>query len=392
MTGWLANASGPWRGTIRCGGVVWAALAAALCAASAAAPPAPTSRSFRMGFTPFPHDMTLEALAAVETFVKANADLVAVHREGVPWTEAATGRAFHEKMVDDWTRHKNARAPGGKLYLALTPINNDRSDLAAYRREREGLPMPEAFAGKGLDSPVVMDAYLRYCRRAIAFFRPDYLAIGIEVNELFHKAPKKWPAYVRLHVHVYRHLKRDHPKLPIFASFTLHNMLNPGWRDRAAMLAAYKRLMPHNDLVAVSFYPFMANLTAKVDASLGWLGREFDAFEKPYAFVETGEIAEPLVLKSFHLTLPGTERTQQRALAAMLTFAHARRTAFLVWFIPRDYDGLWERIRGTAPEFFKAWRDCGLLDGKGKGRAAHELWRKVYALPLRPKGPPAGKS
>jgi hypothetical protein len=372
--------------------VVCAALTAALLPARApAGTTQPAGRSFRMGFTPFPHDMTLEALAAVDKLVKGNADVVAAHFEGVPWAEARTGGAFHREILSNWTRHKNARPAGGKLYLALTPINNDRSALAAYRREREGLPLPEAFSGKGFDSPVVMDAYLRYCRRAVGFLRPDYLAIGIEVNELYHKAPKKWPAYVRLHAHVYKHLKREHPDLPVFASFTLHNMLNPGWADRRAMLAAFRRLMPHNDMVAVSFYPFMASLTAKVDGSLAWLAREFDAFGKPYAFVETGEIAEPLVLKTFKLRLAGSEKTQRRALAALLEFAQARRTEFIIWFVPRDYDALWERIRGTAPEFFTAWRDCGLLDGAGRPRAAMELWRKAYRLPHRPERRPADK-
>jgi hypothetical protein len=369
----------------------WCLAAACMAAPVHAAAKPPTSRPFRMGFTPFPHDMTVEALAAVGKFVRANADIVAVHREGVPWTEASSGKPFHPEMLKDWTRHKNARPPGGKLYLALTPINNDRSGLAAYRREREGLPMPEAFAGKSFDSPVVMEAYLRYCRRAIGFFRPDYLAIGIEANELFHKAPKKWPAYVKLHVHVYEQLKREHPELPIFASFTLHNMLNDGWADRRAMLAAFQRLMPCNDLVGVSFYPFMANLSGRLEESLGWLAREFGCFKKPYAFVESGQIAEPLVLESFKLTLPGSEKGQREFLSRMLAFARARRTEFVIWFVPRDYDAMWERIRGTAPEFFKAWRDCGLLDGEGKARAAMDLWREVHRLPYRAGQPPAGQ-
>lgn len=347
----------------------------------------PTRRSFRLGFTPFPHDMTVKALTEVNQFVRENADIVAVHLEGVPWLEANTEKPFHKKMLENWARHKTAKPDGGKLYLALTPVNNDRSDLASYRSEREHLPMPEAFVGKPFDDPLVMDTYLKYCRRAVAYFRPDYLAIGIEVNELYHKAKAKWPAYVRLQHFVYKSLKREHPKLPIFATFTLHNMLNPGWSDRREMLAAFRKLMVYNDVVGVSFYPFMANLTGKSDQSLRWLAREFDGFKKPYALCEVGQPAEPLVLNSLKITLPGSEAIQHRALSAMLSFAETRRAAFVIWFVPRDYDALWEKMKNAAPEFFKAWRDCGLLDGDGNPRPACRLWQKVQNLPYRPPSP-----
>jgi hypothetical protein len=39
-----------------------------------------------------------------------------------------------------------------------------------------------------------------------------------------------------------------------------------------------------------------------------------------------------------------------------------------VAFIHRDYDPLWETIKNSAPELFKAWRDCGFLDESGKPR------------------------
>ena len=64
-----------------------------------------------------------------------------------------------------------------------------------------------------------MKAYLNYCRRAVEFFKPDYLSIGIEVNEIHRDGgPKKWDAYVALHQHIYDELKKDHKDMPIFAA------------------------------------------------------------------------------------------------------------------------------------------------------------------------------
>jgi len=362
------------------------ALAAVLIVpAVVAAAAQPTRRHFLMGFTPFPHDMTVPAIKAVDRFVRDNGDIIAVHLEGVPWLEANTEKPFHKKMLDNWQRLRNARDAQGKLFLALTPINNDRSDLAAYRSDREGLPMPEPFVGKGFNDPIVMDAYLAYCRRAVRYFKPDYLAVGIEVNELYHKARGKWPAYVRLHRHVYKALKQDNPKLPIFVTFALHNMLNADWADRRATITAAKKLMAYSDVVGVSYYPIMAKLTGKTNQSFRWLVREFAGSGKPFAVTRTGQPAEPVVLSRHKITFPASEKAQQLMLSKLLSFAHVARVEFVVWFIPRDFDDLWAKMKNTAPEFMKLWRDCGLLDGQGKERAAYRLWQKVHKLPYQPR-------
>jgi hypothetical protein len=345
------------------------------------APPA-KKRAFRMGLTPFPHDLTLDGVNAAKRFVRDNADVISVHIEGVPWLEAHTGEDIHPKLMEDWQRHRDAKPPDGKVYLSLSPLNNGRSGIAGYRAERENLPLPEPFVGKALDDPVVVKAYLEYCRRAIRYFEPDYLTIGIEVNELFHNNRSEWRAYTRLHRQVYEALNRENPALPICVSFTLHNMLNPDWKDRADMLAEMKKLMSHNDLVAVSFYPFMAMLGGRMDECLAWLRREFDAFKKPYVVSECGQPAEPVVLKSLGFTIPASPESQYRALERLLLFAGRHQVEFLIWYLPRDYDRLWEKIRAGAPEFFGVWRDCGLLDGDGRKRPAYQLWRTYFELPL----------
>lgn len=343
-------------------------------------------RTFRMGFTAFPHDMTLEGVAAVKQFVKENADIISVHFEGVPWLQAHAGEPFHPKFMEEWERQIDAKPPDGKVYLALTPLNNGRSDIAGYRAEQENLPLPEPLVGKELDDTVVVKAYLEYCRRAIQYFKPDYLTIGIEVNELFHNNRSKWEAYTRLHRQVYETLKRENPELPICVSFSLHNMLNHDWKDREQMLAEMKKLMSYSDLVGVSFYPFMSMLGNRMDYCLSWLSREFGEFKKPYAITESGQPAEPVVLKSLGLTIPASPKRQSEVLDKLLLFADEQHFEFFIWFLARDYDGLWEKIRAEAPEFFIVWRDCGLLDGDGKKREAYQTWRSHFELELH-RGP-----
>jgi hypothetical protein len=331
------------------------------------------TRSFRMGFTGFAYDTTPEAVAASRKFVRDNGDIIAHHIEGVPWAEALSGEPFPKAVLAEWKGKKTATPPGGKVYLAISP---GRGEL---KMQDKAGALPKELSGKAYDDPLVMDAYLAYCRRAIEFFRPDYLCIGIEVNEIYRDGgSKQWQGYAALHEHVYRELKREHPDLPIFASFTLHST----FQKRGGMLDTFKKLMPYNDLVAVSYYPFFVPQKDRL-AALDWLLEQFDEFGKPYAVVETNDTAERLPLDQLKVVLEGNPDTQADYYRKLLALAQKRGFAFVISFVHQDYDALWEKIKGSSPELFKAWRDCGLLDENGKARPAYQVWQDYFAMPLR---------
>jgi uncharacterized protein (TIGR03067 family) len=329
-------------------------------------------RSFRMGFTGFVHDITLEAVTASRKFVRENGDLLAHHIEGVPWAESLNEKPFPKAFLEEWEGKKSATPTKGKVYLAISP---GRGDLKVADKAS---PLPKELKGKTYDDPLVMKAYLHYCRRSIEFFKPDYLAIGIEVNEIHDLGAKTWQAYVTLHKHIYTELKKDHPKLPIFASWTLHNM----FKKRRAMLENWKKLMPFNDLVGVSYYPFFVPDKDRLTA-LDWMMEQFDEFKKPYAMVETNDAAERLPLPSAKVMIEGTPKKQETYYRALLQLAQKRDFEFVVSFIHQDYDALWERIKANSPELFIAWRDCGLLDEKGKARPVYRVWKDYFDLPLK---------
>jgi uncharacterized protein (TIGR03067 family) len=328
-------------------------------------------RGFRMGFTGFVYDMTLEAVTASHKFVRENGDILCHHIEGVPWTEALHDRPFPTELLKEWEGKKSATPPNGKVYLAISP---GRGELKVA--DKAG-PLPAELKGRSYDDPLVMRTYLNYCRRAIEFFEPDYLAIGIEVNEIHNLGNKSWQAYTALHKHVYTELKKDHPQLPIFASWTLHHMV----QKRGAMLRDWKALMPQNDLVAVSYYPFMVADKDRL-AALDWMVTEFGAYEKPYAIVETNDAAERLPLPEAKVVIEGTPEKQEAYYRRLLALAQERQFEFVISFIHQDYDALWQKIQGFAPEAFLAWRDCGLLDEDAKPRPAYQVWKDYFTLPL----------
>jgi hypothetical protein len=344
------------------------------------------ARTFYMGFMSFLLDTGPRAATEFRDFVSQNGDIVDIQFEDVPWVEALAGKPFHENLTNEWKRQQALVPPGVKLYLGVTPLNGVRSGMAEYRGATGNLPRPAPFQDKSFDDPLIMRSYLNYCNRAIEFFHPDFLAIGIETNELYHHAPGAWPGYVRLHKFVYHELKKTHPGLPIFTTFTLHGMLNPNWQDREQMLAAFKQLMDCNDLIVISYYPFFGHLSSEVEADFSWLTRSFDQFGKPYAVGESGESAE-IVNVPFgdHVVkMDGSPELQNSFYEKLLALAKDRKFAFVIESVYRDYGGKWEEEKEKWPPFFVAWKNNGLVDDWGIKRPAYYTWRKYFTLPLTP--------
>ena len=98
--------------------------------------------------------------------------------------------------------------------------------------------------------------------------------------------------------------------------------------------------------------------------------------------MEVGEPAERLKLPSSGQIIDGTPQKQAAFYETLLAFARDHEVRFVISFLHRDYDALWEKIKGSSPEAFMAWRDCGLLDQDGKARPAYTVWKRYFDVRL----------
>ena len=115
--------------------------------------------------------------------------------------------------------------------------------------------------------------------------------------------------------------------------------------------------------------------------ALGWIEEHFDRFEKPYAMVETNDAADRTPIPGTETVTVGTPEKQAAHYPELLSMAPRRKFAFVISFVHQDYDGLWEKIKASAPALIIAWRDCGLLDQDGKPRPAYGVWKGVLTCP-----------
>ncbi len=342
------------------------------------------SRSFLMGFTPFPYEVSVEAVTYTYDRIADDADLIVQHFDnGVPWTEALANEPYNPHVLDDmsWRRALNPR--DHQLLLTVTPIAFTRDGLAEYRGTGDQMPLPAPFDTYTFDHPDVIAAYLQYCDTMVDYFQPDYFMFGIEVNLLMKLAPDKWEAYMVLHRAVYAHLKERYPDLPAFVSLTGIDVVE-GYTeaDHANQMRAFNDLLDYTDIVGWSVYPYMTGyMTNALPTSL------FDQLaalsDKPMAVTETGYPAQNFAIYIGDVRVEfNTDATKQMEWTRyLLESAQEHDFEFVVNFVLRDYDALW-RMLGGNEDLTIAWRDTGLYDEDGGERPALAVWREWLARPL----------
>ena len=110
-----------------------------------------------------------------------------------------------------------------------------------------------------------------------------------------------------------------------------------------------------------------------------WL-REF-ADDKPIAIAETGYPAEATE-NPLWPQMPGSPEKQQSYFQTLFDAATRDKYRFIIVFLHRDYDLMWEELKATRPAWQVAWKDIGLLDGDGQPRPAWRLWQRYRSMSL----------
>ena len=334
-------------------------------------------RSFRMGFSPWLYEATVEAQNWTYSRINAEGDVVSNHlEEGVPWPEAYNGTAFSVSYQNEIRSRLDRLVPGKKILVQINPINIGRNGLAAYRGNGVNDPLPAPWNGYALNDDHVKQAFLNYASRMVQYFNPDYLLLGVEVNLLIRNNPSIWSAYVELQRYVYTRLKAMYPNIQMSVSVFCVPYF-PEWSsedNRESQLAGLNDILPHVDFLSFSVHPFMSGLFAESFPG-DYLSRLFSLSTKPIAVSESSypaqvwELAGPPLL-----TFNGSQEKQNNYLSLLLSESNRFNAKFVIWFTVRDYDQLWGDTLGRDQTAL-VWRDTGLYDESGNGRSGLSAWR-----------------
>ena len=336
------------------------------------------TRSFYLGFTPFPHNITTTAVQDVYTKLKNDADMIAHHfDDGLPWQESLDETAYPANIISDWQFRLANTPPSHKKFLAVTPINISRNGLAPNRTNAGSEPLQSPWINYSFDHPDVKTAYLSYCKRVAEFFQPDYFVIGIEVNLLINADTTLalWNKYLELHKFVFAGMKNLYPEIPIFVSLTGMDLIE-GYTEaiHSKQLKGLNDIQDFSEIFGLSVYPFLSVfLTEPLPNNL--FDQIFSLTNKPLAICETGYPAEQFSIEGGMFQFNGTPQKQKSYFKNLLHAADNYDTKFIINFVLQDYDSLWSAI-GSPDDFQKLWKDTGFYDEHGNEREVFGLWRE----------------
>lgn len=346
-------------------------------AASVPAPPplptvaGPRTRSFYMGFTLWPADLSEEGFRTAQEFAYAHGDIVAVGLiSGIPWSEALDGKPFPKNVQDSLSYRPPA---GKKLFLSISPLDKDRRVLAPYWGDKENLPLPKPWDKEPINSPRVKKAYLNFVLRTIQTMKPDYLAIGVEANVFLTREPGKWRQFKELYRDSYRAVKKAHPTLPVFfTTEVLHYKRLTKEAKGTDQEREVADLMKQSDLFAMSVYPHMSTeLPRPIPANF------FDfatRFKKPVAVAESGMTSRNVIMRSYGLVLQGSDADQEQFTELLLKTAVRDQYEFVINSATTDFERLVLKLRPPQADIARIWAFTGMQTEDKKPKPAQAYW------------------
>lgn len=325
-----------------------------------------------MGFTTWPFGPNLQDVNNTYSFIEANADVYVEHLDGsIPWNAYINDLPLPTEFTNDVEGKASRKIPNADLVLSVGLLNTNRDDLEV---DFDGsVPVYNQ-----LDDAVIVDAYTKHVHYLVDLFSPNFLVIAIEVNELRLRNPSLWEGYTLLINEVIQRTKRAFPEIKLSVSISLHNLYEPDIIDAQDYIGSVFDHINPMDFVAISYYPFLKNQSTVADfqATLDFLHANTT---KPIAFVESGHIAEHLIVPNLNVNIKGNPTEQNAFLETLLTNAQTQNYTMVVWWAHRDYDTLWEVFPPEVRDVGQLWRDTGLLDENGIDRLALRTWESFHS-------------
>lgn len=346
-----------------------------------------------LGFTPLPPSFNPADQDLVYSRFANDANITAHHFDnGIPWNEAlANAYPYDTHIMNDWAERKAKTPSTHKVYVAVTPIDIARSNLALYRKNQDDMarmaPFDTYAATQAFNHADVKAAYLNYCRRVINYFQPDFFAFGIEVNLVRKSSAVTWAKYLELHNYIYQSLKADYPNLPLFASVVgipllkgyeghpaeFNGAADPAQAYTDSQMTAVNQVLASSDYYAISFYPY-ASIYYSSPFPATMISTLLNMSSKPLAIAETGILAQDLPMPSMGLTLIGSETRQHDYFQTLIQEMKARKGKFIINFVAQDYDQLCVDMGGCS-DAVKVWMNTGFYSETGAARAVLPMWR-----------------
>lgn len=359
------------------------ALLLAACGGSSEPTGSPDTRSFYMGFTPWPYDSTVNAVNVTYQKIQQDGDII--HHQlmqGIPWDEAFNAVAYPAGVEGEIAFRLGQTVAGQTVLLSLDSLNLARSGLANNWADGGEEARTAPWDTREFDSPEVITAYTNFALDMIGRFNPAYFNFGTEASELIVNDIAQYNKFVTFAQQVSANIKAQYPNLKLMISVALKS---PTSTEMDAIKTNIASVLPYIDVLGVSVYPYIffshADKGDPDNLPTDWLTQaQTLAAGKPIAITETGWIAEDLVINNFSVNVPSNETYQSQYVTRLLQESDQLSVEFVVWWSLIDFQAFWEGDL-MQDDLAAIWRDIGLYDEMVQARAGLTTWKQYLDKP-----------
>lgn len=328
--------------------------------------PAGEPRHILLGFSSLPPELTSQAYIQAFATAAQYADLVLIQRTP-PWSDFLPGGSISKETAET-TRLETALLEQYrplKLYYAIDP-----TDGAVQRSRLANLP-PTVDVQAGFTDPDVRAAFVAYAAYIAKNYRPAYLALGLEVNMTYERAPEQFEAFVSLYEEAYAVVKGNSPATKVFPTWQLEDLEGTFGEVHPPRWELFDRFAGKMDVLAVSTYPYLGEARSVADIREDYYRQLRNRWSGEILIAETGYPSAPVEGRE----AVGTEAEQRAYLERLLREAEELRFSGVVWFAALD-----PAFATTGPAV--AFRDIGLRKADGSNKSAWALWEEWARRPL----------
>jgi len=323
-------------------------------------------RPFLLGFSDVPAQLTEDAYIRQFDLVANYGETILLQRPS-SWSQflpgASVSRALRDEVI---AAREAARARDLVVVVALDPFD-------AGNRGRLG-GLPAEYEGRSLADEDLRDAFVAEATFIARNMRPEYLALGTEVNATYERNPDGYFAFLEAYQEAYEAVKEASPQTQVFVTFQYEELLGvvpelPPHAPRWELLDDFGGAI---DLIGITSYPSFAYPTAR-KVPVEYFIQMQSHTELPIAFVGVG-FASGAGRAGVNAS---TEPEQRRFVQRLLEDAFQMQTPLLIWFAAEDLG-----FAATPP--YDLLASIGLREADGTPKESWTVWEEASNRPLDP--------